>query len=101
VLLGETRKLFGYFCGSISRSTTPTVRFGTLKRARIGVVASDSPELVGPKTASTLTRAASSVAAFTALVGSPCVSRVTTSIFRPFTPPAALILFAAYTTPRL
>ena len=43
----------------------------------------------------------SSSAALTALVGSPCVSRVTTSMVRPLTPPAALISSTAKVRPRL
>src|ERR1700733_11709982 len=75
--------------------------FGILPRAMIGVVASDSPELVGPQIACTLRALIISWVAFTALVGSPWVSRVTISILRPLTPPAALIASAANTTPRL
>jgi hypothetical protein len=43
----------------------------------------------------------SSTAAFTALVGSLCVSRVMSSICRPLTPPAALISLTARMVPRL
>src|SRR6202035_4523310 len=75
--------------------------FGILARAMIGVVASASPELSGPQIAWTLTWLISSWVAFTALVGSPWVSRVTISILRPLTPPAALMASAAYITPRL
>src|SRR5688500_6509331 len=67
----------------------------------IGVTASDSPEFVVPHTACTLRVGISSCVAWTALVGSPCVSRVMISILRPFTPPAALIASAANKTPRL
>src|ERR1700687_4385024 len=67
----------------------------------IGVTASDSPEFVGPQIACTLAWLIISCVALTALVGSPCVSRVTISILRPLTPPAALIGSAAYRTPRL
>ncbi len=66
-----------------------------MKRENIGVVASDSPELTGPNTAWTFWLDARSVAAFTAFAGSPELSRVMTSIIRPLTPPAALILLAA------
>ena len=75
--------------------------FGIFARAMIGVVASDSPELVGPQIACTLAWLIISWVAFTALVGSPWVSRVTISILRPLTPPAALMASAAYITPRL
>src|SRR5271155_3249445 len=67
----------------------------------IGVVASASPELNGPQIAWTLAWLINSWVAFTALVGSPWVSRVTISILRPLTPPAALMLSAAKTVPRL
>jgi hypothetical protein len=43
----------------------------------------------------------SSCVALTALVGSPCVSRITISIMRPLTPPPALIALTAKSTPRL
>ena len=75
--------------------------FGILARAMIGVIASDSPELVGPQMAWTLSWLIISCVAFTALVGSPWVSRVMISILRPLTPPAALIASAANSTPRL
>src|ERR1700742_2722934 len=74
---------------------------GILARAMIGVVASASPELSGPQIACTLTWLINSWVAFTALVGSPWVSRITISILRPLTPPAALIASAANPTPRL
>src|ERR1700761_909932 len=67
----------------------------------IGVVASASPELNGPQIACTLAWLISSWVAFTALVGSPWVSRVMTSILRPLTPPAALMASTAKITPRL
>src|SRR3981081_471134 len=67
----------------------------------IGVVASDSPELVGPQIACTLAWLIMSWVAFTALVGSPWVSRITISILRPLTPPAALMASVAKVTPRL
>ena len=67
----------------------------------IGVVASASPELSGPQMAWTLAWLISSCVAFTALVGSPWVSRMTISSLRPLTPPAALIASAANVTPRL
>src|SRR4030081_2795345 len=67
----------------------------------IGVVASDSPELVGPQIACTLAWLINSWVAFTALVGSPWVSRITISILRPLTPPAALMASVAKVTPRL
>src|SRR5665213_2646047 len=72
-----------------------------LARAMIGVVASASPELSGPQIAWTLTWLINSWVAFTALVGSPWVSRITIPILRPLTPPAALIASAAEYTPRL
>src|SRR5450432_2578794 len=75
--------------------------FGIFARAMIGVTASDSPELVGPQIEWTRLWLIMSWVAFTALVGSPCVSRVMISILRPLTPPAALIVSAAYSTPRL
>src|SRR5450759_2177627 len=62
--------------------------FGILARAMIGVTASDSPEFVGPQMACTLSALIISCVALTALVGSPWVSRVRTSIVRPFMPPA-------------
>src|SRR5882757_2867563 len=74
---------------------------GILARAMIGVVANASPELSGPQMAWTLAWLISSCVAFTALVGSPWVSRVTTSIWRPLTPPAALMASTAKITPRL
>src|SRR6201746_1265015 len=67
----------------------------------VGVVASASPELTGPQMAWTLAWLISSWVAFTALVGSPWVSRITISTLRPLTPPAALIASAAKMTPRL
>src|SRR5450755_4486341 len=67
----------------------------------IGLVASASPELNGPQIACTLAWLINSWVAFTALVGSPWVSRVMTSSLRPLTPPAALMASAANTTPRL
>src|SRR4051794_27088538 len=95
VLDGAMRKALGNFCGSIRLSTTQGWTFGILARAMIGVTASDSPELVGPQTAWTLSALIISCVAFTALVGSPCVSRVRISILRPFTPPAPLMVSAA------
>src|ERR1700691_3683097 len=74
---------------------------GILARAMIGVTASASPEFSGPQIAWTLTWLINSWVAFTALVGSPWVSRITISILRPLTPPAALIASAAKFTPRL
>src|SRR6202162_2777282 len=67
----------------------------------IGVVASASPELSGPQIAWTLAWLINSCVAFTALVGSPWVSRVMISILRPLTPPPALIASTANVTPRL
>src|SRR5258708_23669996 len=75
--------------------------FGILARAMIGVVASASPELSGPQIPWTLAWLINSCVAFTALVGSPWVSRMTISSLRPLTPPAALIASAAKLTPRL
>src|SRR6201999_3892524 len=74
---------------------------GILARAMIGVVASASPELSGPQIACTLTWLINSWVAFTALVGSPWVSRITISILRPLTPPPALMAAVAKFTPRL
>src|SRR5580704_10370217 len=74
---------------------------GILARAMIGVVASASPELTGPQMAWTLSWLIISCVALTALVGSPWVSRVMTSILRPLTPPAALMASTAKITPRL
>src|SRR5664279_1814521 len=74
---------------------------GILARAMIGVTASASPELSGPQIAWTLAWLINSWVAFTALVGSPWVSRITISILRPLTPPAALIASTAKLTPRL
>ena len=75
--------------------------FGIFARAMIGVVASASPELSGPQMACTLSWLIISCVAFTALVGSPWVSRITISILRPLTPPAALMALTAKSTPRL
>ena len=74
---------------------------GIFARAMIGVVASASPELSGPQMAWTLAWLISSCVAFTALVGSPWVSRMKSSSLRPLTPPAALIASTAKVTPRL
>src|SRR3977135_2143076 len=74
---------------------------GILARAMIGVTASASPELSGPQIAWTLAWLINSWVAFTALVGSPWVSRITISILRPLTPPAALMASVAKVTPRL
>src|SRR5450631_3862826 len=95
------RNALGNFAGSIRLSTTQGWISGILARAMIGVVASASPELSGPQIAWTLAWLISSWVAFTALVGSPWVSRVTISILRPLMPPAALMASAANTTPRL
>src|SRR6195952_3707525 len=95
------RNALGYLVVSIRVSTTQGWISGILARAMIGVVASASPELVGPQMAWTLVWLISSCVAFTALVGSPWVSRVTISILRPLTPPAALMASTAKTTPRL
>ena len=75
--------------------------FGIFARAMIGVVASASPELNGPQMQCTLSWLIISWVAFTALVGSPWVSRMTISILRPLTPPAALMASTAKATPRL
>ena len=80
---------------SIRLSTTQGWMFGILARAMIGVVASASPELVGPQIAWTLAWLINSCVAFTALVGSPWVSRMMISILRPLTPPAALMASTA------
>ena len=82
----------GYLAGSIRLSTTQGWMQGIFSRAMIGVVASASPELVGPQIALTFARLISSCVAFTALVGSPWVSRVMISTLRP---PAPLISSAA------
>jgi hypothetical protein len=74
--------------------------FGIFARAITAFVASASPELVGPQMALTFWRPIMSCAALTALVGSPCVSRVMISILRPLTPPAVLISSVANLTPR-
>src|SRR6202043_4127845 len=95
------RNAFGNFFVSIRLSTTQGWMSGILARAMIGVVASDSPELSGPQIAWTLAWLINSWVAFTALVGSPWVSRVMTSILRPLTPPAALMASTAKITPRL
>src|SRR5262245_9465011 len=95
------RKAFGYLEVSISVSTTQGWMFGTFARAMIGVVASASPELSGPQIACTLSWLIIAWVAFTAWVGSPCVSRMMTSSLRPLTPPAPLIASTAKFTPRL
>src|ERR1700712_1222069 len=95
------RNALGYLVVSIRVSTTQGWISGILARAMIGVVASASPELTGPQIAWTLAWLISSWVAFTALVGSPWVSRVMTSILRPLTPPAALMASTAKITPRL
>ena len=74
-------------------------RFGIPALATIGTVASDLPEFTGPITNSTLSRKTSCWARFTALVGSPAVSRVISSSCRPSTPPFALISWTANFTP--
>ena len=74
---------------------------GMPARAMMAVVARLSPELVGPQMAWTRSWLIISCVALTALVGSPCVSRVRISTRRPRTPPAALIASAANSTPRL
>src|SRR6201993_2486327 len=95
------RKALGYLAVSIRLSTTQGWMSGILARAMIGVVANASPELSGPQMACTLSWLIISWVAFTALVGSPWVSRITSSILRPFTPPAALMASTAKLTPRL
>src|SRR3954466_7683375 len=95
------RKAFGNLVVSIRVSTTHGWISGILARAMIGVVASASPELSGPQIAWTLAWLISSCVAFTALVGSPWVSRMKSSSLRPLTPPAALIASTANVTPRL
>ena len=94
-----TRKARGYFTGSISSSMAPITRLGTPALARMGVLAKPSPELTGPMTKCTLSLKASCCAKFTALVGSPAVSRVSSSIWRPLMPPALLISSTASCTP--
>src|SRR4029079_16877842 len=93
------RKAFGYFFGSIRLSTTQGWMFGILPRAMIAVVARLSPLLVGPQMACTLSWLIISCVAFTALVGSPWVSRVMISTLRPLTPPAALVACGGESTP--
>src|SRR4030088_480836 len=95
------RNAFGNLVMSIRLSTTQGWISGILARAMIGVVASASPELSGPQIAWTLAWLINSWVAFTALLGSPWVSRMTISILRPLTPPAALIASTAKLTPRL
>src|ERR1700674_3747421 len=95
------RNALGNFAGSIRLSTTQGWISGILARAMIGVVASASPELSGPQMPWTLSWLIISWVAFTALVGSPWVSRVMASILRPLTPPAALMASTAKMTPRL
>src|SRR5712664_2622125 len=95
------RNALGNLVVSIRLSTTHGWMSGILARAMIGVVASASPELTGPQIAWTLAWLINSCVAFTALVGSPWVSRVMISILRPLTPPAELIASAANSTPRL
>src|SRR6202040_373366 len=95
------RNAFGNLVVSIRLSTTQGWMSGILARAMIGLVASACPELSGPQSAWTLAWLINSWVAFTALVGSPWVSRITISILRPLTPPAALIASAAKLTPRL
>src|SRR5258708_11961887 len=95
------RNALGNLVVSIRLSTTHGWMSGIFARAMIGVVASASPELTGPQIAWTLAWLINSCVAFTALVGSPWVSRVMISILRPLTPPAELIASAANSTPRL
>src|ERR1700753_2999119 len=95
------RKALGNFAGSISDSTTQGWISGIFARAMIGVVASASPELSGPQIAFTFSEEIISCVALTALVGSPWVSRITSSILRPLTPPAPLMASTAKLTPRL
>src|SRR5476649_1606349 len=95
------RNALGNLAVSIRVSTTQGWMFGILARAMIGVVASASPELNGPQIAWTLVWLISSCVAFTALVGSPWVSRMIPSILRPLTPPVALMASIAKFMPRL
>ena len=88
---GRVAEASGYFFTSISESTQQGCNCGTLARASSGTAASASPELSGPHMTLTLWPRVSSAAAFTALVGSLCVSRTISSICRPSMPPAALI----------
>ena len=94
-----TRKARGYFTGSISSSMAPITRLGMPARARMGTAARPSPEFTGPITTCTLSLKASCCAKLTALVGSPAVSRVSSSICRPLMPPALLISSTASCTP--
>ena len=93
------RKARGYLRGSTSSSMVPMTRLGTPARATMGTVARDSPEFTGPMTKCTFSLNTSCWARLTALVGSPAVSRVTSSSLRPSTPPAALISSTATSTP--
>ena len=95
------RKAIGYFLTSISSSTQHGCSIATLSRAISGVAASASPEFTGPKMTPTFWRCVSSATAFTALVGSLCVSRTISSSLRPLMPPAALISSIPSWTPRL
>src|SRR5258708_29643610 len=95
------RNALGNLAGSIRLSTTQGWISGILTRAMIGVVASASPEFSGPQIAWTLAWLINSWVALTALVGSPWVSRMMTSILRPLTPPVALMASTAKLTPRL
>ena len=101
LLVGALRNAIGYFLTSISSSTQHGCSIGTPLRAISGVAASASPELSGPQMMLAFWRCVSSATAFTALVGSLCVSRATSSILRPLMPPAALISVTASSVPRL
>src|SRR5260370_42316770 len=71
-LAGAVRKALGNFSGSMSELTTQGWMLGILVRAMIGVVASASPELVGPQIAFTFSRLIISWEGFAALRGLHC-----------------------------
>ena len=93
------RKARGYLTGSVSASRAPRIKFGTPALAMTPTVARDSPEFTGPMMMCTLSEWMSWLAKFTALVGSPAVSRVSSSTGRPRMPPRLLISSTANSTP--
>src|ERR1700759_3810068 len=95
------RNAFGNLVVSIRLSPTQGWISGILDRPMTGGGASASPEFSGPQMPWTLSWLIISCVALTALVGSPWVSRVMTSILRPLTPPAALMAARQNITPRL
>ncbi len=80
---GREAEGVGIFLGIDQRFHDAGMYVGHLEPRHDRRVASASPEFVGPQIACTFWRLISSCVAFTALVGSPCVSRVTISILRP------------------